>query len=282
LCYDYGRIEELLVEPAARRRTTGAACWKEVVVTDHVQYLELTPAEFRARLAEAPVAYLPLGTLEWHGEHLPLGADALQAHGFFLRLARAAGGIVLPPLFLGPDRVKNVRGEKLIGMDHFGAPEGTEGKRDGSAYWVPDRFFAAILESVLTQLARAGFLIVVAHGHGPSTECFRAISARWERRLGLRLIGCWRDEEAEKDGLGLMTDHAAANETSITMALHPDLVHMEHLPADPAVRLVGVAGLDPRTHANADVGHQILRLQEDRMVWILREELRKLRKRAKG
>jgi len=43
--------------------------------TLHVFYSELTPQEFRERLAQAPIAYLPLGTLEWHGEHLPLGAD---------------------------------------------------------------------------------------------------------------------------------------------------------------------------------------------------------------
>jgi hypothetical protein len=37
-----------------------------------VRYDELLPHEFRKRLAERPIAYLPLGTLEWHGEHLPL------------------------------------------------------------------------------------------------------------------------------------------------------------------------------------------------------------------
>ena len=40
---------------------------------DKVRYAELLPHEFRTRLAQRPVAYLPLGTLEWHGEHLPLG-----------------------------------------------------------------------------------------------------------------------------------------------------------------------------------------------------------------
>lgn len=43
-----------------------------------VEYALLTPGDFRTRLAEAPIAYLPLGTLEWHGEHLPLGSDGLH------------------------------------------------------------------------------------------------------------------------------------------------------------------------------------------------------------
>jgi creatinine amidohydrolase len=70
-----------------------------------VLYAELTPQEFRERLAQVPIAYLPLGTLEWHGEHLPLGSDGLQSLGFFKHLARRVGGIVLPMLFLGPDRM---------------------------------------------------------------------------------------------------------------------------------------------------------------------------------
>ena len=75
-------------------------------------YSELTPRGFRERLAEAPIAYLPLGTLEWHGEHLPLGSDGLQSQGFFRRLAREVGGVVLPMLFVGPDReMKRTEGD---------------------------------------------------------------------------------------------------------------------------------------------------------------------------
>lgn len=44
-------------------------------MTEKVLYEELCPAEFQERLQACPVAYLPLGTLEWHGPHLPLGAD---------------------------------------------------------------------------------------------------------------------------------------------------------------------------------------------------------------
>ncbi|UCG36946.1 MAG: creatininase family protein, partial [Candidatus Bathyarchaeota archaeon] len=71
-----------------------------------VLYERLTPSEFQDRLEKAPIAYLPLGTLEWHGLHLPLGTDSLQSQAFFIKLAQRAGGIVLPPLFLGPDEVK--------------------------------------------------------------------------------------------------------------------------------------------------------------------------------
>ena len=55
---------------------------------EKVLYVELTPSEFAERLAAAPITYLPLGTLEWHGPHLPLGSDGLQAQGFFMILAK--------------------------------------------------------------------------------------------------------------------------------------------------------------------------------------------------
>ena len=51
---------------------------------DKVLYEELNPQEFKQRILEAPIAYLPLGTLEWHGRHLPLGTDGLISLGFFI------------------------------------------------------------------------------------------------------------------------------------------------------------------------------------------------------
>ena len=69
-------------------------------MSGNVNYEELTPAEFRVRLADAPIAYLPLGTLEWHGEHLPLGSDGIQSTGFFSELAHKVGGVVLQAVFM--------------------------------------------------------------------------------------------------------------------------------------------------------------------------------------
>ena len=40
-----------------------------------VQYEEMLPDEFRAALAAFPVAYVPFGSLEWHGRHLPYGVE---------------------------------------------------------------------------------------------------------------------------------------------------------------------------------------------------------------
>ena len=249
---------------------------------EKVLYAELTPQQFRDRIAAAPIAYLPLGTLEWHGEHLPLGSDGLQSAGFFIGLARQAGGIVLPMLFLGPDRMEEADGRELYGMDTLG--EGmAEGKRyknqqlAGSAYWVPEETFRTIIEATLKQLRRAGFKIVVAHGHGPSTGFFQKNAGQWKEKFGLETFICWGGEY-DRQGMGIQVDHAAMNETSLVMALRPELVRMDRLPEDPNSWPIGVGGRDPRKFATAKLGHEILKLQTERMAKILRQALAKLDK----
>src|SRR4029079_17514158 len=118
---------------------------------EKVHYLSLLPHEFRARLAQRPVGYLPLGTLEWHGEHNALGSDALIAAGLFERAAHAFGGIVFPPLFLGPDRAQaGMNDSLLIGMDY--ADTTTPPRQlDGSCYWVPEGLFLLTCESIIGQ-----------------------------------------------------------------------------------------------------------------------------------
>ncbi len=245
---------------------------------EKVLYAELTPQEFRERIAAAPIAYLPLGTLEWHGEHLPIGSDGLQSYGFFIKLAQRAGGIVLPMLFLGPDRMEEVDGKELYGMDTLG--EGmSEEKRyknqqlAGSAYWVPEETFRTIIEATLKQLKRAGFRIVVGHGHGPSTGFFNKNTAQWKEKFGLETFVCW-GSEYDRQGMGIQVDHAAMNETSLVMALRPELVQMERLSKDRWP--VGVGGKDPRKFASPELGRKIIELQTERMAKILREALANL------
>jgi len=78
--------------------------------------------------------------------------------------------------------------------------------------------------------------------------------------------------------MGIQVDHAAMNETSLVMALRPELVQMERLPEDPNSWHVGVGGKDPREFATAELGHEILKLQTERMAKILQQALAKLDK----
>lgn len=242
---------------------------------ERVRYEELTPRLFRQRLAAAPIAYVPLGTLEWHGEHNPLGADGLQSQGFFVELAQRAGGIVLPMLFVGPDVLQEHEGRDYYGMDIYSFPGEAPQPLDGSAYWVDQDFYEQLLDRIVRQLHRAGFKIIVAHGHAPSVTAFLGKKVEWEQELGVKTFVCWREDES--DGLGIQTDHAAANETSLMMALHPDLVEIENLDPDPEVSPVGVSGEDPRTAASAERGHQAIEMQATRMAEELSTALAELK-----
>ncbi|MCL2813751.1 MAG: creatininase family protein [Oscillospiraceae bacterium] len=241
---------------------------------EKVLYAELTPQEFRDRINACPIAYLPLGTLEWHGEHLPLGADGIQSQGFFAELAKKAGGIVLPMLFVGPDRRIETKDGVLYGMDPWTGERETgrkirePGQLDGSAYWLPDESFLDLIECILAQLKRAGFKIVVAHGHGPSTGAVAERAKEWEEKYGLKIINCW-GSEYDREGMGIQVDHAGSNETSLVMALRPELVQMQRLSKNPEDFPAGVGGKDPRVYAGADLGKKIIELQADRMAKIL-------------
>ena len=46
---------------------------------EEVRYWLMRPEQVIRHCRERPVAWIPLGILEWHGPHNPLGADGLQA-----------------------------------------------------------------------------------------------------------------------------------------------------------------------------------------------------------
>lgn len=219
-----------------------------------VKYLELRPATFRQRLQEKPLAYLPLGTLEWHGEHLPLGLDAIASEALMIACAQRYGGIVLPPLFLGPDRRMDLEdGQYLVGMD-YAQSTNPHRQLDGSAYWISHDFFKSLVENILEQLRRAGFKAVFADGHGPSRWTWVDMIPEWEQKFGLKLFGV---TEALKSQWSYMVDHAARNETAIGLHVQPALVDLSVFTNGENSPLIGVNGEHPYL-ANAAEGQKHL------------------------
>jgi len=223
-------------------------------MTEKVDYGELLPHEFETRLAQRPVGYLPIGTLEWHGVQNALGADFLQSGGLFRRAAQRFGGIVLPPIWLGPDRVAaQESGPDLIGMD---TADSTTPNRQlpGSLYWAPKGLFLMLVEAVLAQARRAGFRCIVADGHGPSRGAWAEMVDSWENQFGLQLVSAQRDFPGQ---WRTQMDHAGRNETSILMAVAPQLVDLSLLPEDRTEWPQGVAGEDPRD-SSVDFGEELI------------------------
>jgi len=226
---------------------------------DSVHYAELTPSTFAKRLAAAPIAYLPLGTLEWHGLHLPYGTDFLAPDALFTHVAERVGGIVLPPLFVSTDIVE--RGED--GFDYYGmdfcCKEYPRQQLPGSAYWLPDALFRDLLRGIARQLARTGFRILVGEGHGPSRNAWRELIEEFKRDFGLDCLLGYDDSIPEKPPFG----HAGPGETSLMMATYPELVHMENLPAEG--QLVA-SSPDPRGVSSAAVGEKMFATYAESLV----------------
>jgi creatinine amidohydrolase len=111
-----------------------------------------------------------------------------------------------------------------------------------------------IVEAVLAQAQRAGFKCIVADGHGPSRGTFASMADAWESQFGLHLISAGRDFPHEWT---TQMDHAGRNETSIMMAVAPELVDLSQLPEDRAEWPQGVGGEDPRD-ATAEYGEELL------------------------
>lgn len=208
-----------------------------------LRYERLHPAELRAIVERTPLAFVPIGTLEFHGQHLPFGVDSFEAHSLCLRAAALAGGVVLPPVYLACGCLD-------LPFTLTFEPSLVEA-------WV---------RATIDQLARRGFgAVVVLTGHGPLdlNHLLKRVCAEAEAdHPGLAAYGlCWLELNAARlaaPELGEPTtvDHAAMIETSWMLHLEPELVHLERLADDPAATHVGVYGPNPRFTASADLGER--------------------------
>ncbi len=139
-----------------------------------VQLELLRPEEILAEQQRIPLVYLPVGPVEWHSFHMPMGTDGLVAQATARGAAAITGGVVAPTLFIGTERndsrqmlanlhVPAAQDAYILGMDF--APG-----RVPSLY-LREEVFAAIVREQLRLLARMGYrLIVVVNGHGAAGQ----------------------------------------------------------------------------------------------------------------
>lgn len=205
------------------------------------RYERLLPRELRALAADSPIAYVPVGTLEFHGEHLPFGVDGFSAHRLCLRAAEHSGGVVLPPVYLAAGCL-DMPFTLTFDLELVHA-------------WV---------RATLDQLALRGFrAAVVLTGHGPldlNHLLKRACREAEAARPGFAAYGlCWLELNASRltapePAEPTVVDHAAMVETSWMLALEPELVRLERLSDDPAAQHEGVYGPNPRFTASTPLG----------------------------
>jgi len=81
-----------------------------------VRYELMLGREAVEAITRRPVGYLPVGCLERHGDHLPMGLDVIKAHKICCIVAQNAGGVVFPAHFysgihkMSPDDIKKFTG----------------------------------------------------------------------------------------------------------------------------------------------------------------------------
>jgi creatinine amidohydrolase len=173
------------------------------------RYPELRPDQLAEIVAQTPVAYWPLGLLEHHGWHLPVGLDGLKAEGICARIAERTGGVLLPTMWWGA----------LGGHGDF-----------MWTHYQPEQAAEEILASTVEQLVAYGFrAIVLFAGHYPwQTLLDRRLPALCEAHPEVLLL--WGTEmNIGGDEVRLPGDHAAREEASYGLALFPQWVDLDAL-----------------------------------------------------
>ncbi len=191
----------------------------------------LTWMEYQARVRDerAPV-FLPVGALEQHGPHLPLGTDAILSAAVAEGVAGETAGLVAPALAYGYKSQP-----KCGGGQHF--PGTTSLDAQTLAHTVRD---------AVREFARHGAeKLVIVNGHYENQWFLIEGIDLAMRELGRTRLTIMRLEywdffthrtlaKAFPDGFpGYALEHAAVLETSMMLHYHPDLVHVDRIPNDP-------------------------------------------------
>jgi creatinine amidohydrolase len=219
----------------------------------------LRPAQLIELRDECPIAYIPIGLIEWHGVHNALGADALQAEGLAIECARRGGGVAFPPLYYGENRLATADGNPLTNKEIM---EGLGLNHDA---FNPEKLpfnnqqmiqhYNNLLIHILAQAQALGFKVaVIIAGHFPLIDNAKGAIAQFSqlyRGNQTMVPWCFANFEVMQDYKG---DHGGGFETSQMMVLHPNTVDLSLLPPR-GEKVVGVTmpHYDPRD-ANVALG----------------------------
>ncbi len=203
-------------------------------------YACLRPDELERQVAQAPVAFVPWGALEWHSVHLPVGLDGIVAEAIAARIAERTGGVVLPAFYL-----------PIAALPH----------RFSLTFRATT--VRAALDDLLAELARAGFrVVVILAGHHERGHEMVLIEAAEDAFTQHHLLVLATPPLAVVDPA--LLDHAGRWETSALLATEPQLVDLRQLQwalrAYPAGRLseLGIQGELPLAAASAGAGEVVL------------------------
>jgi len=182
-----------------------------------VMWKELTAEQLRAKAAADAIVILPVGSMEQHGPHLPVGVDTILTEGVCRVGAEQAGDVpvvVAPTLWCGM-------------AEHHMAFGGT------FTFDIPT--YRAVLLAFLKSIERHGFTrVLIVNGHGGNTAALNAFLPDFARETRLRIFAAGYFDLPRTDIAPLLEDqkgvqHACEVETSLMMVIAPDLVRHERI-----------------------------------------------------
>jgi creatinine amidohydrolase len=209
---------------------------------------ELFPDEITAALERSPILVLPLGTIEWHSHHLPLGLDGLVAADICGGIAEAADGVCGPVSYWGIGGVPFPYTLKL-----------------------PIELVEPVLSGLFEQFGAMGFQVIVAfagHFGVDQTLALKRAAVEVMDRSPLTVLPLTEYDLVSDMYSG---DHAGPGETSLMWAVSEGLVRLSEL--DPTVPLDGVIGEDPRLHASKELGVKLKTAIVERTAQVARRAL---------
>jgi len=183
----------------------------------HSRWDELTASDWpRALAASNHTCILPIGILEKHGPHVPIGSDLIMVREWSARATKKEYAVVFPDYFYG---------------------QINEARHVPGSFALPERVVWDLLEATCDEIARNGFdKIVIINGHGGNPELIRYfIQTRLEKARPYAVYffepssdSTFRHQMAavhKSDPAG--DEHAGESETSMLLFLRPDLVEMD-------------------------------------------------------
>jgi creatinine amidohydrolase len=186
-----------------------------VTPTDKRALGHLTFQEVGSSLRETSILCLPMGSMEQHGPHLPLNTDAVLAEAFTRQIVERWGQAYdlwqLPPVPVGLSR------------EHDWAPGTLSLTVSGMTAYLRD-----LGREIARSLPARNLLIV--NGHGGNRGILEALGRELRGDFGLNLgvlhLGAMMSPVTDA---AVPEIHAGRDETSVMLALAPDLVRRERL-----------------------------------------------------
>jgi creatinine amidohydrolase len=178
---------------------------------------ELTASDWPKALQQSDsTIILPIGILEKHGPHVPIGSDIIQVREWAARATKKEYAVVFPDFFYG---------------------QINEARHQPGAFALPETVVWNLLESTCDEMGRNGFKkIVIINGHGGNPQLIRYfMQTRLEKRRDYAVFFFEPSEDsvyrakfkALYHSAGMDDGHAGEMETSTLLDMRPDLVQMD-------------------------------------------------------